>query len=100
MTHIAITDNVGGSRYELAEQGHIAYADYKKDGGILHIKHVFAPEALRGSGAAGRLMEAVTVHARAEGLKIIPICGYAAAWLRKHEEHHDLTVWPAPQNHS
>lgn len=83
-------DNTTLSRYELVEEGHTAYADYRKDGETLYIKYVFAPEALRGSGAAGRLMAGVTDFARAENLKIIPICGYAASWLRKHKEHHDL----------
>lgn len=88
---VFITDNPSLSRYELKEEGHVAYADYKRqDGGILAIKYVFAPEALRGSGAAGRLMEGIAVIARSEDLKILPICGYAAAWLRKHKEHHDL----------
>ena len=41
-------DNAAASRYELVEQGHTAYADYRKDGGTLYIKYVFAPEALRG----------------------------------------------------
>ena len=83
-------DNRTASRYELIEQGHTAYADYRKEDGTLYLKYVFAPEALRGSGAAGRLMEGITASARAENLKIVPICGYAASWLRKHKEHHDL----------
>lgn len=85
-----VTDNAAQSRYELTEQGHTAYADYRKEQGVLHIKYVFAPPELRGSGAASRLMDAVTGFARAENLKILPICGYAASWLRKHKEHHDL----------
>ena len=86
----AITDNTAKSRFELVEQGHIAYADYKRAEGVLSLKYVFSPEALRGQGAAGRLMDGITALARAENLKILPICGYAAAWLRKHKEHHDL----------
>ena len=85
-----ITDNAAQSRYELIEQGYTSYADYRKEDGTLYIKYVFAPEELRGSGAAGRLMEGVAGFARAENLKIVPICGYAASWLRKHKEHHDL----------
>ena len=85
-----ITDNTAKSRFELEEQGHTAYADYRREGGVLSIKYVFSPEALRGQGTAGRLMDGVTAAARAENLKILPICGYAASWLRKHKEHHDL----------
>ncbi len=85
-----VTDNRAQRRFELMEDGHTAYADYAVEKDVLSIKYVFAPEALRGSGAAGRLMAGVTDFARAQNLKIIPICGYAASWLRKHKEHHDL----------
>ena len=86
----AFHDNTASSRFELVEGGHTAYADYRRDDGIVHIKYVFAPDALRGTGAAGRLMEGIASVARTQGLKIIPICGYAVSWLRKHKEHHDL----------
>jgi uncharacterized protein len=78
------------SRFELHEQGHIAHADYKQEGQVVTIRLVFAPEALRGTGAAGRLMERICGYARTQGLKILTLCGYAAAWLQKHQEHHDL----------
>lgn len=85
-----VTDNPARSRYELSEAGHLAYADYRKDGSRLYIDHVLAPPPLRGTGAAGRLMEGVVAAARREGMKIVPVCGYAAAWLRRHQSHHDL----------
>lgn len=85
-----ITDNRALSRFELVEKGHTAYADYGRDGDTLSIRYVFAPEALRGTGAAGRLMEGIAGEARGAGFKLRPICGYAVSWLRKHKEHHDL----------
>ena len=42
------------------------------------------------TGAAGRLMEGVMARARAEGVKVTPLCGYAAAWLRRHKAYADL----------
>jgi predicted GNAT family acetyltransferase len=37
-------------------------------------------------------MAAVAADARRKGLKIIPICGYAAAWLRRSKEFGDLVA--------
>ncbi len=85
-----IVDNVRLGRFELAEQGEIAFADYRRSEGRLILPHVEAAPALRGTGAAGRLMEGVLTIARAEGLKVIPLCGYAAAYIRRHKEHQDL----------
>lgn len=87
---LSVEDNKALSRFELHESGETVFADYTCDGNILSIRHVFSPKSLRGSGTAGRLMAGIAEKARAENLKIIPICGYAASWLRKHKEHHDL----------
>jgi predicted GNAT family acetyltransferase len=85
-----LRDNREQSRYEMDEQGMTSYADYRLQGDRLFIDYVFAPPALRGSGAAGRLMAAVAAEARRKGLEVIPICGYAAAWLRRSSEFRDL----------
>ena len=81
----AFSHNPAKSRYELEVDGLIAFADYQRSGQTLVIPHVEAAPALRGSGAAGRLMAKVAETARAEGLKIVPLCGYAAAWLKRND---------------
>jgi predicted GNAT family acetyltransferase len=87
-----LRDNADRSRFEMDEQGLTSFARYRLDGARLYIDYVEAPPALRGSGAAGRLMEAVARDARAKGRTITPICGYAAAWLRRHKEYADLVI--------
>jgi predicted GNAT family acetyltransferase len=84
------SDNPARSRYELKEDGHVAFADYRIEGAHMYIDWVESPPALRGAGTAGRLMQALTDDVRARGLKVTPICGYAAAWLRRHPATHDL----------
>lgn len=86
----AVTDNRAMSRFELAVGGQTVYADYRRNGPTLVISYVEAPPSLRGTGAAGRLMEGVMEAARAEGLKILPLCGYAALWMRRNRRHTDL----------
>lgn len=79
-----------GHRYEMDEAGLTSWADYRRVGERLYIDHVESPPALRGTGAAGRLMAALSADARARGLRITPICGYAAAWLRRSKDFADL----------
>lgn len=79
-----------GARFEMDEQGAVSHADYHRTPGVLVIDHVFSPPALRGSGAAGRLMTAIAETARKDGLKIMPVCSYAAAWLKRSAEFGDL----------
>ncbi len=79
-----ITDNKEQQRFELHEGGHTAVAEYELKGEKLYINHVFAPEELRGTGAAGRLMAHIADTAKRDGLEIVPVCSYAAHWLKKH----------------
>lgn len=79
-----VTDNTARSRYELAVGDDIAFANYRRTGDTLYIDYVEAPPALRGTGAAGKLMAGVMAHAKAGNLKVIPICSYAVSWLRRN----------------
>lgn len=79
-----------GGAFQLEENGARAFADYRTQEGRLIIPHVEAAHALRGTGAAGRLMEGVADAARKRGLKIVPLCPYADAWMRRHPETADL----------
>jgi predicted GNAT family acetyltransferase len=85
-----VIDNAAESRFELEEQGEVAFADYRRRGEVLVIPHVEAPMALRGTGAAGRLMEGVLEMVRARGQKVVPTCSYAAAYIRRHRQWQDL----------
>jgi predicted GNAT family acetyltransferase len=81
-----------GRRYEMEEAGYTSYADYRLDGPRLYVDYVFSPPSLRGTGAAGRLMSALSADARDKGLRITPICGYAAAWLTRSKEFRELVA--------
>ncbi|WP_230533079.1 GNAT family N-acetyltransferase [Microvirga roseola] len=85
-----IRDNAAGRRLELDVDGQVVFATYERRDFAFVIRHVEAPPALRGTGAAGRLMQGIAELARTEGRTITPLCGYASAWLRRHKEYHDL----------
>jgi len=85
-----LRNNREQARYEMDEQGETSFADYRLQGDRLFIDYVFAPPALRGTGASGRLMAALAADIRDKGLRVTPICGYAAAWFRRHGEFRDL----------
>lgn len=87
-----VKDNPACSRYELEVDGQIVFGDYRRQGDVLAVTHVEAPHALRGSGAAGRFMQGLMDTARAEGFKVRPLCGYAAAWIRRHPDYGDLVA--------
>ena len=87
-----VADNPQLNRFEMQENGHTAFADYQRRGHVLVIPHVEAPLALRGTGAAGRLMEGMLAIVRERGEKLVPVCPYAAAYIDRHKEHQDLVA--------
>lgn len=77
-------DNREMNRFEREENGALVFARYDRTRDALVIRHVEAAPVLRGAGAADRLMREIVDLARAEQTPIVPLCGYAAAWLKRH----------------
>lgn len=89
---MSVVDNESRSRFELEENGELAFATYRRSGDVFTIPHVEAALALRGKGTAGRLMEGIAAIAREQHYRIKPTCPYAVAWFRRHPETNDLLV--------
>lgn len=87
-----VRDNRALSRYELDAQGGVAFATYRRDGGTLLITHTEVPTALRGGGIGSKLVEGVMENARAQGLKVRPLCGFARRVIMQHPEFQDLVA--------
>jgi predicted GNAT family acetyltransferase len=83
-------DNTDKGRFEYHTDGAIVFANYHRKDGTLYIDYVEAPEQLRGSGAAGKLMAQIMETVKQDQVKVIPVCGYAALWLQRHPEHKEL----------
>ena len=85
-----VTDNLSKSRFEMWEQGKMAFANYRREGDRLVIWHVESPPELRGVGMAGRLMAGLLEYARERHQKVVPLCPYAADFIRRHPQYQDV----------
>jgi uncharacterized protein len=92
MQQANVRDNRQLQRFELPVDDQVVFADYRRQPGRLVITYVEAPEALRGTGAAGQLMQGVMQEVRLEGIKVLPLCPYARAWIQRHPEFKDLAL--------
>ena len=79
-----VVDNSAQQRYELAVDGLLAIAQYRIEGAKIYITHVEVPPALRGGGVAATLMQGVVADIVQRGLEVVPICSYAALYLRRN----------------
>lgn len=85
-----LVDNTEHHRFELVENGLTVFADYRIRDGKYLLPHVEADMALRGTGAAARLMAAIVEHARTQKLTLVPRCSYALAWFKRHPDASDV----------
>ena len=83
-------DNEQQHRFEAQENGLTVFASYREHDGRFILTHVEADPALRGTGAAARLMEAIVEYARVHSLKLTPRCPYAVAWFQRHPDAGDV----------
>jgi hypothetical protein len=77
-------------RFTVTVDGQEAEVNYRVADGVMSITHTGVPEAIGGRGIAGDLVRAAFDHARAEGLKVRPLCSYAEAWSQRHPEYADV----------
>jgi predicted GNAT family acetyltransferase len=80
----AVTDNVGQRRFELNVDGHVAYLEYERSPNTLTLIHTEVPVEIRGRHVGDRLVEAALAIGRSEGRRIIAVCPFARAYLRRH----------------
>ncbi len=86
-----VHDNPGRHRFEIdLGDGQFAFAEYTLPEGKIMFTHTEVPESHEGRGLGTELIEAGLAAARDRGLKVIPICPFFAAYIRKHADVQDL----------
>jgi len=83
---------VTNGRFEIEQDGQIAYLEYNLAGKVLQLIHSEVPEALRGRGVAAELAKSALEWARENGVKVDVICPSVAAYIEKHPEYSDLVL--------
>mgnify|MGYP003578520488 CR=1 FL=1 len=86
----AIRQNAALSRFELDADGATAVAYYRLAAGVMTFHHTETPAHLRGRGIASALVRGALETARAQKLKVVPRCGFVAAFMSAHPEFDDL----------
>jgi predicted GNAT family acetyltransferase len=78
-------------RFEIAlPGGALAFADFEVRGGAVLFPHTVVPPAHEGQGLGSALVRASLDWARAEGLKVVPLCSFYARYMERHPEARDL----------
>jgi predicted GNAT family acetyltransferase len=86
-----VRDNAEKDRFEIdLGDGSFAIAEYRLRAGKIIFTHTEVPPAHEGRGIGSLLVRTALASARERGLKVIPICPFFAAYIKKHAEEQDL----------
>jgi predicted GNAT family acetyltransferase len=90
LSGVAVVNNEQAHRFEATVDGYRALITYRCFPGKIVFDHAEVPPALEGKGLAAKLTRAALEFARAHGLRVVPMCPYVAAYIRRHPEEQDL----------
>jgi predicted GNAT family acetyltransferase len=88
---VGVTDNAALQRFELPlAGGALARIDYRRTGDVLWLDHAEVPSEFEGHGVGSRLVRGALERVRERGERVVPVCGFVAAWMRRHPEFDPL----------
>ncbi|MBB5222975.1 hypothetical protein HNP73_002922 [Amaricoccus macauensis] len=88
---ITFEDNGSKGRYVYRADGAEAEMTFTRAGeSLIIIDHTEVPDAFRGQGVGAALVARGVADFRAAGVKVLPLCPFAAAQFRRHPEWADL----------
>ncbi|MFM8876642.1 MAG: GNAT family N-acetyltransferase [Anaerolineae bacterium] len=88
---LEIIHNPAENRFETWVDGQLAKLDYSEEGDTIVMMHVGVPYEFRGHGVAGAITKAGLEYAKAKSLRVIPMCSYVAAYIRRNPQYVELT---------
>jgi uncharacterized protein len=86
-----VVDNPERHRYELRFGDTVAgVVQYATEPGTIVLVHTEIAESVEGEGLGSKLVSGALDDIRARGLEVVPLCPFAAAYIRRHPEYADL----------
>ena len=79
-------------KFEIEQDGRVAYLEYTIAGNVLGLVHTEVPEELRGRGLASELAKSALQWARENHMKVDVICPSVAGYMEGHKEFSDLVL--------
>jgi predicted GNAT family acetyltransferase len=86
------TNNEAAHNFELFTDGHRSFIDYKQKDNKVYLIHTEVPAELRGRGIADELVAKTLSYLEENKLKLIPLCVFVQAYLKRHPEWNRLLV--------
>jgi predicted GNAT family acetyltransferase len=84
-------NNEEKNRFELTVDGHLGRIEYIiNKTGMIFLTHTEVARELEGKGIASKMVKDALQYIQERELKLVPLCPYVAAYLKKHPEYQPL----------
>jgi predicted GNAT family acetyltransferase len=88
---LRVADNPDAHRYEALLDGQlVGVLEYRPADGLVALVHTEVEPDLRRGGVGTDLVAAALDDLRSREAKIVPLCSFVRAFLRRHPEYEDL----------
>jgi uncharacterized protein len=81
-----VTHNEAKGQFEIVLGNERAVLQYHRTDDSITLLHTEVPQASRGRGLGNQLIRAALDFAHFNRLKVIPVCPFVKAYLKKHPE--------------
>jgi predicted GNAT family acetyltransferase len=93
MSDLEVRDNRVELRYEARADGRLlGEIRYRSEPGAIVLVHTEIEPSAEGHGVGSRLVKGALDDIRGRGLRVVPLCPFVAAYLRRHPEYADLVT--------
>ncbi len=85
-TAIPMTNDESSRQFEMEVEGRIVKMEYELNGTKMFLTCAKVPKSLVEKGVGAELVERVFTYIEENNLKLVPMCAFVTAHLRKHPE--------------
>ncbi len=87
---VKIIENTEKKRFEAEIDGRMAFIEYIRAKQQIYLTHTEVPVALEGKGIGSSMVKQVLQQIKNEGLELVPLCPFVAAYVKRHPEWREL----------
>lgn len=90
-----VRDNPDASRFEILDGDKLlGFAEYRPAGDAIMMTHTEVNESLEGRGVGSTLIRESLSAIKARGLRVVPMCPFVAAHIKRHPAEYLELVHP------
>lgn len=86
-----VINNTEEQCFEINMDNETAELTYSIEDDVMIIPHTFVPKTFEGKGVGSLLAKTALDYAKANNLKVVPLCPFIDTYIQRHPEYKELT---------